>query len=438
MTRVQAEVARIVRPRRGATPVGVVAGLSGGADSVALLHALAAVPGLRLVAAHLDHGLRPDSGEDAAFCRALCRQLGVPLRVGRADVRARAAREGAGVEAAARDERRAFLERVRLASGARWIALAHTRDDQAETVLLRLLRGSGSAGLGAMRTRAGRLLRPLLRVARADVLAHLAAHGLEWREDATNADPAILRNRVRHELIPYLEARFNPAVREALARTASLLAAEADVLRGMAGAIAVRRDGGSAVVPRAAVVEAPPAIARLAVRAAIRSAGGLRGVSLDHVDAVLDLAARASASGRRLPLPGRREAAIHFDEIRVGPAAAASAAFDVALEVPGRAALPDGRVVVARPRRRAGPDVVALPEGPLTVRNRRPGDRVVSAGREMSLRRFLMARRVPAAERDRLPVIAAGRTVVWVHGQPVDPVRDPARHARVSVTAARA
>ena len=434
MTRLQAEVARIVRPGRGATPAGVVAGLSGGADSVALLHALAAIPGLRLVAAHLDHGLRPGSAADAAFCRALCRRLGVRLRVGRADVRARAARDGAGIEAAARDERRAFLETVRGAEGARWIALAHTGDDQAETVLLRLLRGSGSAGLGAMRARAGRVLRPLLGVTRADVVDHLAAHGLDWREDPTNADPKILRNRVRHELIPYLEARFNPALREALARTASVLAAEADVLRRTAASIAVRRRGRVAILARAETVAAPRAIGRLAVRAAIRSAGGLRAVTLDHVDAVLDLAARPSASGRRLPLPGHREAAIHFDEIRVGPPSSTAAAFDVALDVPGRAALPDGRVLVAQPRRRGGAGVVALPVGPLTVRNRRPGDRVVSAGREMSLRRFLAARRVPAAERDRLPVIAAGRTVVWVHGQPVDPVRDPARLARVSVT----
>jgi tRNA(Ile)-lysidine synthase len=280
--------------------------------------------------------------------------------------------------------------------------------------------------------------RPLLRVTRADVLAHLAAHGLEWREDPTNADPRILRNRVRHELIPYLEARFNPAVRDTLARTAAVLASEADVLRGMAGAIGVRRDGASALLPRAALRDAPRAIGRLAVRAAIRAAGGLRAVSLDHVDAILDLAARPAASGRRLPLPGGREAAIHFDQVRVGPAAAAAPAFDVALEVPGRAALPDGRLVVAQPRRRGGPDVVALPDGPLTVRNRRPGDRVRSAGREMSLRRFLMARRVPAAERDRVPVIACGHTVVWVHGQPVDAVPAPARHARVRVTGAPA
>ncbi len=399
LSRLHTEVARSLRLLRpdSARPT-LLAGLSGGADSTALLHVLHALAprlGFRLEAAHLDHGLRPESGDDAVFCRGLCRGLGIPLHVGRADVRARADRDGGGIEEAARLERRAFLEKVRAQADADWIVLAHTRDDQAETVLLRLLRGSGSAGLGAMRVRASRLLRPMLGASRQDVLDHCAAQGLAWREDPSNADPAFVRNRVRHELIPYLEARFNPALRESLARTASVLAEEADALASLAGAIAVRDDDGTAVLDRRALAEAPRAVARVAVRSAIRRAGGLRGVALDHVDAVLDLAARAGASGRRIPLPGGREAAIHFGEIRVG-ATVERVALDAPLEVPG------------------------VPAGTLTVRTRRPGDRVRSAGREISLKRFLIDRRVPSAERDRVPVIASGRTVVWVQGQPVD------------------
>jgi tRNA(Ile)-lysidine synthase len=430
-TALEREVARVLGAGR---PAAVVVGLSGGADSVALLHALSRRPGLRLVAAHLDHGLRPGSRRDAAFCRRLCRTLGVPSRSARADVRARAASEGGGLEEAARDERRAFLEGVRAAEGADAIALAHTRDDQAETVLLRLLRGAGSAGLGAMRARAGPLLRPLLRVSRADVLDHLAAHRLEWREDPSNADPAIVRNRVRHELIPYLEARFNPSLRAALARTADVLAEEADVLEGLAAAIPVQAGRGAAVLPRSALARAPRALGRLAVRRAIRAAGGLRAVTLAQVDAILDLAARPASSGRRLPLPGGREAAAHFDEVRIGPARGRAADYGAALAVPGRAPLPDGRVVVARP---SGPGrtSIGVPDGPLTVRNRRPGDRVRSAGREMSLRRFLMDRRVPAGERDRLPLVACGRTVVWIEGQPLDALPSPARHVRLRLAA---
>jgi tRNA(Ile)-lysidine synthase len=438
LSRLQSEVARALRNvREGSTPPTLVAGLSGGADSVALLHALVGHEGFRVVAAHLDHGLRPDSSRDAAFCRRVCRRLGVPLRVGRADVRARASREGGGIEEAARLERHAFLEAVRAREGASWIVLAHTRDDQAETVLLRLLRGSGSAGLGAMRARAGRLLRPLLRVSRQDVLDHLGAHGLAWREDPSNADPSFLRNRVRHELIPYLEGRFNPAVREALARTASVLADEAEVIAAIAEEIAVRSADGAAVLPREAVARAPRAVARIAVRNAVRAAGGLRGVTLDHVDGIIDLSARPASSGRRLPLPGGRDAAIHFDEIRIRPAGPAAPPFDTALEVPGRAPLPDGRWVVARALRRPGPRAVGVPAGPLTVRTRRPGDRVRSAGREMSLKRFLMDRRVPAADRDRLPVVASGRTVVWVEGQDVEGAPGSRRHVQLMVTRAR-
>jgi len=441
LSRLQTEVARSLRNvREGSTRPTLVAGLSGGADSVSLLHALHALAGedgFRLVAAHLDHGLRPDSSGDAAFCRRLCRTLGVPLRVGRADVRARAARDGGGIEEAARLERHAFLEAVRLREGATWIVLAHTRDDQAETVLLRLLRGSGSAGLGAMRARAGRLLRPMLRVSRQDVLDYLAAHGLAWREDPSNADPAFLRNRIRHELIPYLESRFNPAVREALARTASVLAEEAELLATIAAAVGLRSEDGAAILPRAAVAQAPRAVARIAVRNAVRAAGGLRGVALDHVDGIIDLAVRPAASGRRVPLPGGRDAAIHFDEIRIGPAGPAAPPFDAALDVPGRAPLPDGRWVVARALRRPGPRAIGVPAGPLTVRTRRPGDRVRSAGREMSLKRFLVDHRVPAADRDRLPVVASGRTVVWVEGQDVDGAPGSRRHVRLTVTRAR-
>src|SRR5262245_55247811 len=194
----------------------LVCALSGGPDSVALASALAGLSrahGFAVVAAHLDHGLREGSAADAAFCARLCESLAVPLRSGSADVKARARRERGGLEQSARRERYAFLRAVQAAVGADAIAVAHTSDDQAETVLLRLLRGSGRTGLSAMRPRSADVLRPMLSVSRRQVMAHLRARALSWREDPTNADTRILRNRVRHELIPYLESRFNPSVR---------------------------------------------------------------------------------------------------------------------------------------------------------------------------------------------------------------------------------
>jgi len=428
-------VAIVRRTLRGLGAPGagqtVVTGLSGGADSVALLDVLAtlgAAGGFRVVAAHLDHGLRPDSGADAAFCAALCDRLGVPLRSAAADVRRRAAAERGGLEEAGRRERYAFLRAVAAGEGAAAVAVAHTRDDQAETVLLRLLRGAGSLGLGAMRPRSGDLIRPLLAASRRQVLAHLDSRGLAWREDATNADPAFLRNRVRHELIPYLESRFNPRIREALARSAELLADESEQLEASGRALlerTARAEGAGLVLPRAALQGSPRAVARAALRQALDRVGGRRAVAAAHVERILELAAGAAPSGRRLPLPGGREAVFSFDELRLGPGAPAAGPFAVPLDVPGRVELPGGLQLTARTT--TGPAVshgetavVAVPEGPLVVRTRQPGDRVRSRGREMSLRRFFMDRRIPVDLRRRLPLLASGRQVLWIPGQGVE------------------
>jgi len=309
------------KPRAGET---VVVALSGGADSVALLDALAEAgrrQGFGVVAAHLDHGLRPDSARDAEFCRNLCARLGVPLHVGTADVRARAEGDGAGLEAAAREERYAFLRRVEESTAAGAIAVAHTRDDQAETFLLRLLRGAGSAGLGAMRARTGNLIRPLLGVGRREVLEHLRARGLEWREDGTNSELRFARNRVRHELLPYLEKHFNPGIRATLARAAALLAEDHERLAEGAADLyrqAARRSGGGVLLDGDTLRRTPRPLARQLVRAALRDAGGLGQVKATHVEKILDVSGRAGRSGRRLPLPGGREAVFRFGQVRIG------------------------------------------------------------------------------------------------------------------------
>ena len=328
-------VAAVDRALRAAGGLGpgatVVVGLSGGADSVALTDALAALRrrrSFRVVAAHLDHGLRPGSDADAAFCAALCARLDVPLRQGTADVRGRAAREKGGLEQAARRERYAFLRRVAAEERAAAIAVAHTRDDQAETLLLRLLRGAGTTGLGGMRPRAGDLLRPLLGVSRREVVEHLRERGLEWREDPSNADLAHRRNRVRHELLPYLEERFNPGIRAALARTAALLADEAAHVRAEAEALLAliaREEEGALVLERAPLAEAPSAVARAALRQALLRAGGLGQVSALHVERLLRLARAKAPSGRRLPLPGGRLARYTHEAVRIERTAAPAA-----------------------------------------------------------------------------------------------------------------
>jgi len=307
-------------PARGET---LLVALSGGPDSVALTAALAALRrkrGFELVAAHLDHALRPGSAEDAAFCAQLCGSLGIPLRAGTGRVRERAALEKGGLEQAARLERYSFLRRVRDDEGAVAIAVAHTRDDQAETLLLRLLRGAGASGLAGMRPRSGDLLRPLLGVSRKDVLAYLGERGLAWREDPSNADTALTRNRVRRELLPYLEERFNPRVREALARTADLLAEEALFVggaaeRALAGSAA--REGQALVIDRAKLAAAPLALARATLRLALAESGGLAGIAASHVERLLRLARSHAPSGRRVALPGGREARFTHRALRL-------------------------------------------------------------------------------------------------------------------------
>jgi tRNA(Ile)-lysidine synthase len=425
----------------------IVSALSGGADSVALLHALsveAGPRGFRLVAAHLDHRLRDDSAEDARACRALCASLGLPLRTAEADVPERARRDGDGIEQAARLERHAFLRRVRSEEGAALVALAHTRDDQAETLLLRLLRGAGRRGLGAMRARTRGLWRPLLSVSRADVLAHLAAGGLGWREDPSNRDLRFARNRVRHELLPYLEEHFNAHARATLARSAEVLAGEADALGAAAARLARRarvEDPGGPALSRSALREAPPAVAALAIRRLLDEAGGLRDVAASHVRRLLGLVNVPAASGRRLPLPGGRVALVRFDRLVIAPLSAPAPAFAATLGVPGRVDLPDGRTLRAEVTASAAGGsacdaIVAASAAVLEVRTRRPGDRIRSRGRDISLKRYLLDRRVPADLRPGLPLVADGSRVVWVPGLPVEPTAGPGRLIHLHVTPA--
>ena len=219
----------------------LVVGVSGGVDSVVLvdiLHQLSGPLGLSLHVAHLDHGLRPDSAEDASFVAALSRKLDLPVTVEALDVAALARERGLSLEHAGREGRRDLWRRVQQRTQARWIVLGHHADDQAETVLLRLLRGTGITGLGAMRPLSGSILRPLLAVRRTDIQQYASERGLCVREDPSNRDVAFARNRVRHELLPQLKARHNPAVVAALNRAAHLAQTDDDYLEGVSRQVA--------------------------------------------------------------------------------------------------------------------------------------------------------------------------------------------------------
>ncbi len=283
-------VERMVGLERVTGPVAVAC--SGGPDSVALL-ALALARGLEPVMVHVDHGLRPESDEDAVRAVALADRLGAPSVVMRVAVG-----PGGNVEARARDARYAALRAACRDAGASAILLGHTADDQAETVLVNLLRGSASAGLAAMPVWRDDLVRPLLRLRRSDTERVCSDLGLEPVRDASNEDRSLLRNWIRHEMLPAACRASKRDLVTVLARQADVLRAESEYLDGLASA-AWPPDAASA--PAAHLARLPSVLARRAVRRWL----GLPPPSFDEVDRVLsvargDVRATQLAGGRRV------------------------------------------------------------------------------------------------------------------------------------------
>jgi tRNA(Ile)-lysidine synthase len=309
MTRAPAEL-RVVADLAGKALAGagvpgpgdrVAVAVSGGADSLALLHALRVLAGKRdwwLAVLTVDHGLRPGSAADAAFVADHAKALGLPARQLTLAPGELEAHRAAGPEGAARAARYEALWPAADELGCPWLATGHTLDDQAETVLLQLLRGAGPDGLAGMAVRSGRLLRPLLGVRRAETRACCAAAGLAWREDPTNATDGPLRNRVRSRLLPLLE-QLRPGATSTLARTAALAADERDWLDPVvAAALAAAGDG--ADLDAAALGGLPVALGRRVVRAAAARAG-LEAPDAAATDRVLALAVAADGAGTGWP-----------------------------------------------------------------------------------------------------------------------------------------
>jgi len=263
---------------------GLAVAVSGGADSLATLHAVRTLAGprrWRVAVATVDHGLRPGSAGDAAFVAEHAAALGLPASVRALDPAAlAAARREHGVEGAARAARYAALHAAADELGCAWIVTGHTMDDQAETLLLQLLRGAGPDGMGGMATVTGRVLRPLLGATRAQTRACCDALGLRWREDPSNADEDLLRNALRARVLPLLEA-LRPGAAATLARAAELARADRDwaeaaaatALDGLAVGVGVGADGDGVEVKAAALAALPLGLARRVVREAARRAG---------------------------------------------------------------------------------------------------------------------------------------------------------------------
>lgn len=444
-------VERTVRRNRLFRPGDtLVVALSGGADSTLLLDLLTRLPdyNLRLVAAHLNHCLRgAESDADEEFCRGTAGRYGIPFESRRVDIRMAAADSRLNLEDAGRRARIEFLDEIRGTYGAAAVLLAHHADDQAETVLMRLLRGSGMTGLSGMTYRNPRgYVRPLLDIPRSEIERYLRRCGLEWREDASNSDTAYLRNRIRHELLPLLEG-YNPAIRSSLAATASVLAGDEALLSELteaAFADTCRMGEGRGGCSVGHLRTLNHALRRRVLRHAFKLvAGTLEGVSLRHIDAICDLV----DSGRpnsRLSLPQGVAAVREYDRLvlmRTGEnvirlssttlrasrsANVPESGFELQITEPGCYQLPSGGSIAVES---AGTAAIGTDPGtacfdpagtpfPWLVRTFRPGDRMTPFGMSgrKKVKDIFIDRKIPASERKRIPLLFCGDDLIWVAG----------------------
>ena len=395
-------------------PERMLAGISGGADSVALLMLLRQ-RGVEVTAVHVNHGLRAEESDgDERFVRALCGQWNVPLLTYRAEPP-----ENPG-EDWARKVRYGFFRRAAEETGVRTIALAHHRDDQAETLLLHLLRGAGLTGLTGMAadvTRDGlRILRPLLGISRQELRDMLISAGQPWREDSSNADLRYLRNALRGEIIPRLEALV-PGAAAHLAGTAAILAGDEAVLDGMAqGFLAQHADG--TAMPLRPLRQQPEAMRRRILRAwwllAAGTAGEERGLSAAQTEALAALT--DGPASVRCNLPGGWHGQTGWTHLHLTPPVQQDRMNETPLAECGLLRVMayegnagDGRMSQAIPKN--------MLQG-LTVRTRRSGDwiRPFGSGGRQSLQDYLVNRRVDATFRDRVPLVCRGSEVLLAGG----------------------
>jgi tRNA(Ile)-lysidine synthase len=400
----------------------VMVAVSGGPDSVCLLHVLREMNVRVIGVAHVNHKLRgEDSEQDEVFVRAMAGLLGLEFAGHDGPV------TGGNLEQAARRIRREFFHGLVRSGRCDSVALGHTRDDQAETVLFRMLRGSGLAGLaGILPVTAEGLVRPLLDMSRAEVEAFLRQRGIPWREDTSNREPRFARNRIRHHLLPELKSRWNPRLDSALAHMADLAYEEerwwaAEVARTARDLLSISP---GAVEARAAdLAGLPRSLARRLVRHAIRGAkGSLRGIEFGHIESVLGL---LEGSGEA-ELPGIR-ATRSFDWLRLEvPGSTQQPAGSGDVGVPGRYPAPDGNTMICLEviRRKQEPEGCAtlksdlyfrtIPER-LFLRGWKPGDRYRPAGHagDWKLKELFQRKRIPSWRRPFWPILCMGDQILW-------------------------
>lgn len=415
----------------------VVAGVSGGSDSMALLFALWDLrefyPDIDVVVSHVNHGLRGgESDEDAEFVREAARQLSFPFECVGVDTEGFRKKRGLSLEDAARELRYDFFNDILSKRSAQRIATAHTLNDQAETVIMRLIRGSGSQGLAGIRPSVGSIIRPLINVTKLEAREYLRSKGVSWREDSTNSSDEFLRNRVRNELIPLLES-YNPAVEQVLSRVAAVCAAEADFISDEADrkfAALARVVGGGVLGDTEKLLCEPPAIRFSVMRKSILAVkGDLNSVSAKHLFSI-DEVMRSGESSAEVDLPGgvvfhaghgafffvREEKFREFPatEIKSRGTHRISPDLEIKVELTDDASL-WGAADVGY----FAPEKVGFP---ITLRSFSEGDRFVPLGMggAKKLKDFFIDEKIPRFLRKKVPVFEIHDGIIWVGGLRTD------------------
>lgn len=429
----------------------IVVGVSGGADSVCLLHLLRQLSSrckFTLHVAHLNHRFRPEAEREADFVRRLCEDWGIPITLSSLPVPRICKDRHLSKQEGAREVRYAFLKEVAGAIGARWIALGHTADDQAETFLMRLIRGAGSQGLGAIpRMRDGMIMRPLLAISRKQILDELSRERIPFIEDPSNHQEVYFRNRVRHRLLPLLE-EYNPKMKETLFREADLLREENDFLtrhtEELIPHLGIEKKGARVSFDLERLRSLHPALQRRIVRWGLDQLHpGLKGIGFHHIETVL-LKALPGRTGKGFPLPHR----LWVEKGDTKLFLRRSASKEEQAEASLRRSYPE---VVLSP----SPNPIDLPEwglrltvslrrgqerlpafstcvasfdfdrilNPLTLRGWRPGDSFVPTGmggKHKKLQDLFVDAKIPKSQRASIPVLSCPEGILWVIGLRID------------------
>jgi tRNA(Ile)-lysidine synthase len=415
----------------------VLVAVSGGADSTALLLCLqklsAAFP-LSLTVAHLNHRIRgAEADADMDFVCKMCASMGIPFVSEIIEVKKQAAKARQNIEEFARQKRYDFLRHTAYHVNAQKIAVGHNLNDQAETALFRFIRGSGLEGLSSIHPIVdGLVIRPLLECSRDLIRKYLKQQGVSYREDSSNAELRLARNRIRQELLPSLEKNFNPQIVQALAREASLAREtwsfiESEAAEAYQGLHRRTEEGILLKVDK--ILELHPAIQKQILRHAFKEClGSLRGIATVHIHSVLSLCA-TGRSGDQIRIPHGSIAMRQFDTLLIlqGPYPA-NAAYAYKLEIPGQCRVPEAgarfccttcttpNLKTMKEKRfiQAYLDPSRLPHS-LLIRSRTPGDRYGGPGHR-KVKKMLIDGKIPQIQRSTLPMIVAGNEVIWIPG----------------------